>query len=168
MKQNKILSTKNLILREFALEDASFIVSLLNTPNWLKYIGDRNVHTNEDAKKFLINGPISSYKKHGFGFWLTELKRCNTPVGMCGLIKRETLKDIDIGFAFLPEYTKQGYGYEAAQATLDYAKNCLSIPRIVAITNPDNIASIKLLNKLGLSFEKALDLPEYESTHLFS
>jgi len=164
----KILETERLFLREFSVDDAEFILNLLNTPGWLKYIGDKNVRTPEDAVSYLENGPIKSYKENGFGLWMTLLKNSNIPVGMCGLINRETLEDIDIGFALLPEYLNLGYGYEIAHATMDYANNTLGIKKIVAITNSNNIPSIKLLNKLGLQFEKKIKLPDNDTVLLFS
>jgi RimJ/RimL family protein N-acetyltransferase len=165
---NKILETERLVLQEFSIDDAEFILTLLNTHGWLEYIGDKNVRTIEDAENYLENVPIKSYKENGFGLWLILLKNNSTPIGMCGLIKRESLDDIDIGFALLPEYSKLGYGYEIAQATINYAKHDLGIDKVVAITNSNNVPSIKLLNKLGLQFEKTLKLSEDDTVLLFS
>ena len=165
---NKILETERLILQEFSIDDAEFILTLLNTPGWLEYIGDKNVRTIEDAVNYLNNVPIKSYKENGFGLWLTILKHSSTPIGMCGLIKRESLNDIDIGFALLPEYSKMGYAYEIAHATIHYAKHVLGINKVFAITDSKNISSIKLLNKLGLQFEKTLKLSESDTVLLFS
>ena len=134
----------------------------------MEYIGDKNVRTLEDAVNYLENGPIKSYKENGFGLWLTSLKNNSTPIGMCGLVNRESLDDIDIGFAFLPEYSKLGYGYEIANATINYANHILRIEKVVAITDSNNIPSIKLLNKLGLQFEKSLNLSENDTVMLFS
>jgi len=168
MKTKKILETERLVLRELNTNDAVFILKLLNTPTWLKFIGDKKVHTIEDAKNYLVKGPIDSYKKNGFGLWLIILKKDNAPIGMCGLINRESLDDIDIGFALLPEHEKLGYGFEVASATMNYARNVLGINKIVAITDPRNIASIKLLNKMGLQFEKTIKVAEHDTTLLFS
>jgi RimJ/RimL family protein N-acetyltransferase len=168
MEPKKILETERLVLQEFSIDDAEFILTLLNTPGWLEYIGDKNVRTLEDAANYLENVPIKSYKENGFGLWLTLLRNNNTPIGMCGLIKRESLDDIDIGFALLPEYSKLGYGYEIAQATINYAKHNLGIDKVVAITDSNNVPSIKLLNKLGLQFEKSLNLSENDTVLLFS
>ena len=164
----KILETERLVLQEFSIDHAEFILTLLNTPAWLEYIGDKNVRTIEDAVNYLENGPIKSYKENGFGLWLILLKNSSTPIGMCGLVKRESLDDIDIGFALLPEYSKLGYGYEIANATLNYANQVLRIDKVVAITDSNNIPSIKLLNKLGLQFEKKLKLSENDTVLLFS
>jgi len=168
VKSKKILGTERLVLGEFSIDDAEFILTLLNTPAWLEYIGDKNVRTIEDAVNYLENGPIKSYKENGFGLWLILLKNNCTPIGMCGLVKRESLDDIDIGFALLPEYSKLGYGYEIANATLNYANQVLRIDKVVAITDSNNIPSIKLLNKLGLQFEKKLKLSENDTVLLFS
>jgi len=168
MKIKKILETERLILRELNTNDAEFILKLLNTPSWLKFIGDKKVHTIKDAENYLEKGPIDSYKKNGFGLWLILLKKNNTAIGICGLINRESLDDVDIGFALLPEHEKLGYGFEVASATMNYARNVLRINKIVAITDPKNIASIKLLNKIGLQFEKTIKVAEHDTTLLFS
>ncbi|WP_109437544.1 GNAT family N-acetyltransferase [Aquimarina sp. AU119] len=168
MQTKKILETHRLSLSEFGLEDANFIIELVNSPNWLKYIGDRNVKTDEDAIEYLKNGPIHSYEQYGFGLWKVLLKNTNIPIGMCGLVNRETLEDIDIGFAMLPEYSGLGYGFEIASATMQYSKQVLNLDRIVAITDPGNIASIKLLNKIGLCFEKTMKLSDDDSVLFFS
>jgi RimJ/RimL family protein N-acetyltransferase len=168
VKPKKILETERLVLREFSIDDAEFIVTLLNSPGWLEYIGDKNVRTIEDAENYLENVPIKSYKENGFGLWLTALKNNSSPIGMCGLIKRESLDDIDIGFALLPEFSKLGYAYEIAHATLNYANHVLRIDKVVAITDSNNIPSINLLNKLGLQFEKTLNLSENDTVLLFS
>ncbi len=149
-----IIETERLFLRKFTLNDAPFILELLNTPTWLQFIGDRNVHSIEDAENYLRNGTLKSYKENGFGFYAVVEKSETKIIGMCGLIKRDTLPDIDIGFAFLPDLIGKGFGYEAASATLAYAKNSLKIDRIIAIVNPDNEKSIGLLKKIGMTFEK--------------
>ena len=164
-----ILETDRLILREFDTADAAFILVLLNNPSWLQYIGDRNVKTIDDARDYLLNGPMKSYRENGFGLSLVAIKKNNTPIGMCGLIKREALEHVDIGFALLPEYVGKGYAYEIAAATMAYAKNSLGLKDIVAITSEDNEHSIRLLKKIGLGFEKMIRLAEdEESLMLFS
>ncbi|TRX59451.1 GNAT family N-acetyltransferase [Fulvivirga sp. M361] len=168
MAPKTILETERLSLREFEISDADFILKLVNTPDWLKFIGDKGVKSVDSAENYLKNGPIKSYKEHGYGLWLVQLKDPGTPIGMCGLVNRATLENIDIGFAMLPEYSGLGYGFEMANATLTYAKNSLGIHKVVAITDPNNIASIKLLNKIGLHFEKTLNLSENDSVLLFS
>lgn len=154
-----IVHTPRLSLRELTVEDAAFIVRLVNDPAWLQFIGDKGVRTIENAVQYILNGPVKSYAVNGFGLWMVELKEGNTPIGMCGLINRPTLEGIDIGFAYLPQYVGRGYAYEAAAATLEYAKHTLSLERILAITNPYNTRSIKLLEKLGLQAEKQYTLP---------
>jgi len=168
MQKKIILETSRLCLREFELNDHNFIFKLVNSPDWLKYIGDKNVSTQDDAKKYLKTGPIKSYKNNGFGLWLVQLKDSSIPIGMCGLINRKTLQNIDIGFALLPQHYGLGYGFEIAKATMSFATNTLNLKRIVAITDPDNFPSIKLLNKIGLHFEKTLELSENDTVLLFS
>jgi RimJ/RimL family protein N-acetyltransferase len=155
----KILETERLILREFTIQDAVFILRLLNTPGWLQFIGDRGVKTLAEAQSYLLNGPIKSYRANGFGLALVAVKETGMVIGMCGLIKREGLEDVDIGFALLSEYERKGYAYEAAFATLNHAKTDLGINRIVAIVVPENTSSINLLKKLGMQFEKTVKLP---------
>ena len=164
----KILETQRLILREFNLDDAPFILNLVNAPNWLEFIGDKKVKTNQDAINYLKNGPLKSYLDYGFGLWLVQLKGSKTRIGMCGLVNRETLENIDIGFALLPEYSKSGYGIEMASATLNYAQNILKIDKIIAITDAKNNSSIRLLNKIGLIFEKELVLSKNDPVLVFT
>jgi len=154
-----ILETDRLTLREFTIDDTDFIISLLNSPGWLEFIGDRHVKTEDQAKQYLLNGPIKSYQENGFGLSLVELKHNKTPIGMCGLLKRDYLEDPDIGFAFLPEGTGKGYAFEIVNATMNYAKDTLNMPRVLAITLPSNKSSIKLLEKAGLKFLKNTSSP---------
>lgn len=153
-----VLQTDRLILREFNTDDAPFILSLLNEPSFLRYIGDKKVRNLEDARQYILNSPVATYERHGFGLYQVELKDTHTPVGMCGLLKREELPQPDIGFAFLPDFWNQGFAYEAAKAVLTDARERLKLNRILAIVNPDNDSSIKLLEKLGLKFERNLKL----------
>lgn len=149
-----VIETERLILRKFTLNDAAFMLELLNTPMWLRFIGDRNVRTVKEAEQYLLDGNIRSYQEYGFGFYVVVVKETNESIGICGIKKREGLDDIDIGFGFLPQFMGNGYGYEAASATLYYASNNLKIKRIVAIVNPENATSISLIKKIGLQFEK--------------
>lgn len=151
-----LIETDRLIISHLSLDDAAFIFKLVNTPGWLQYIGDRNVKNLDDARRYLENGPLKSYEQWGFGLYRIALKNTNTAIGMCGLIKREELEDIDIGFALLPAYASHGYAYEAAQAVLNYATKHLGLQRIAAISLVENAASLKLLQKLGLRFEKMI------------
>ena len=153
-----VLETERLILRHFNPHDAPFILALLNEPSFLRYIGDKKVRTLEDARQYILNGPAASYERHGFGLYQVELKDSHTPIGMCGLVKREELPQPDIGFAFLPDFWNKGFAFEAAAAVLTDVRERLQLNRILAIVNPDNEASIRLLQKLGLSFEANVKL----------
>ena len=155
-----ILETDRLLLRKFNGHDASFILTLVNNPTWLQYIGDRNIKSVSDALEYLELGPMKSYLINGFGLSMVELKKSRTPIGMCGIIKRDGLDDPDIGFALMPEFTGMGYAQEIASATLDHARKKLGLEKIVAITTAENTASIKLLNKLGLYFQRMVKLTE--------
>lgn len=154
MEMTSILETERLSLREFNTTDAAFIIQLLNSEGWLKFIGDRHIKTLEQAENYLTNGPMKSYSVNGFGLSMVELKNTHTPIGMCGLIKRDNLPDIDIGFAFLEEFMGNGYAFEIAQATINFAKENLHKETILAITIPTNVRSINLLKKIGMKFEK--------------
>lgn len=155
-----MLETDRLLLEKFSVADAAFILELVNTHAWLEFIGDRNVHTLDEARQYILNGPLKSYEQHGFGAYLVKLKASGVPVGMCGLFKREILDDADIGFAFLPDYVAKGYGYESALAVVTYAANQLGLTRITGITSASNQYSIRLLEKLGLRFEKKIRFRE--------
>jgi len=150
-----VAETKRLRIKKFTKSDAAFFLELANSPNWIKYIGDRNLKTVQDAEEYLKNGAIKSYNTFGFGFYKLELKsKTNKPIGTCGLVKREELDDVDVGFAMLPEYEGMGFGFESSIEILNIAKRQFNLKRIVAITLPTNKSSIRLLEKLGLSFEK--------------
>ncbi|QWG34503.1 GNAT family N-acetyltransferase [Bacillus mycoides] len=151
-----VLETERLTLRWLDVKDAPFILELVNDPAWIQFIGDKGVRNLEDAKNYILNGPVDMYNKMGFGLYLVERKEDLTPLGMCGLIKRDSLEDVDIGFAFLEKFRSNGYGYESASAVIEYGKNELGLKRIVAITSIDNTASGKLLEKVGLRFEKII------------
>lgn len=163
-----MIETERLVLSRFTLDDAAFIHELANEPPFLRFVGDRGVRTLDDARAYLRDGPMASYAQHGFGLFRTARKQDHVPLGMCGLLKREALDDVDVGFAFLERYAGQGYATEAALATLDYGYHTLGLDRIVAITSPDNHASVRVLEKLGLHFETALDVPEFEASILYT
>ena len=163
------LETDRLRLREFVADDAEFILELLNQPSFIQFIGDKGVRSVDDAKNYIATGPVESYRRYGFGLYLVELKDRRVPIGMCGVLKRESLPDPDLGFAFLPESWGQGYAFEAASAVLNEARDSFKLTRILAITNPDNDASIKLLGKLGLQFERVMQLSsDSDAVKLFS
>ena len=153
-----IAETKRLRLRKFSIKDAEFILKLVNEPSWLQYIGDRGVHSLDDARNYILSGPVASYNRFGFGLYRVELKDNKNPIGMCGLLKRDALEDVDIGFAYLPEYQGQGYAFEAASAVVALGKKLFGLIRIAAITDPENSRSIRLLEKLGFQFNRMIRL----------
>ncbi len=159
-----VLETERLTLRRLSLGDARFILQLLNEPSFLRYIGDRGVRTEEDARLYLEKGPIDSYARFGFGLYAVELKEGRELIGISGLLKRDSLPDVDVGFALLPRFWSKGYAFESAAAVLAHGRDAFDLERIVAITSPDNVSSIQLLGKLGFRFEKmarlAPDAPE--------
>ena len=158
-----IAETERLLITKVTILDASFFVKLMNTPNWLKYIGDRNIRSVKDAEENLKNGILKSYEDNGFGFYKIVLKsENNKTIGTAGLIKREQLDDVDIGFGFLPEYEGKGFGFEVSVEIMKLAKEVFKLKKVVAITNPENHNSIKLLEKLGLVFEKRINPFEEE------
>jgi RimJ/RimL family protein N-acetyltransferase len=156
----KVLETDRLILRRATVEDGEFILELLNDPSWLRFIGDKGVRTLDDARDYISKSLVAMYERLGFGLYLTELKGDGTPVGICGLVKRDSLADVDIGFAFLPAFRGAGYAYEAASAVMAYGKRALGLNRIVAITSPDNYDSARLLEKLGFDSERMVKLSD--------
>ena len=152
------ITTARLIIRPFTLDDAAFIIELLNTEGWLRFIGNRNVHTNEDAVNYLLNGPMKSYEQYGFGLICICIKESGMPIGMCGLIKRLQFQFPDIGFALLPSFEKKGYAYEAASGIIADARNRYDFEKLCAITNTDNELSGNLLKKLGFVFQKEIEM----------
>ena len=156
----KVLETERLLLQQLSSADADFILELLNEPSFIRNIGDRGVRTIEGANSYILNGPVASYAKNGFGLYLVKLKATDESIGMCGLIKRDTLEDVDIGYAYLPKFWSKGYAVEAAQGVREYAKNVIGLNRIVAIVDPENEGSIRVLEKIGLKFERMVRLSE--------
>ena len=156
----KILETKRLILQQVSIEDAEFILTLLNEPSFIQNIGDRGIRTLDDARAYIVDRLVASYENFGFGMYLVILKETGAPTGLCGLVKRDGLDDVDIGYAFLPRYWSKGYATESALGVKKYAKNMMGLKRIVGITDPVNDGSIRVLEKLGLKFEKMIRLSE--------
>lgn len=152
------LLTDRLELREFDAGDAAFILRLLNEPSFLRHIGDRQVRTLDDARRYIETGPAASYARHGFGLYRVGLREAGTAIGMCGLLQRDTLPHPDLGFAFLPAYWSRGYARESAQAVLRDARVRLGLGRILAITSPDNDSSGRLLLRLGFRYESTQPL----------
>ena len=149
-----VLETRRLALDEFTTDDAAFILELLNEEPFVRHIGDKGVRTRAGACQYITDGPVASYERFGFGLYRVTLKESGEPIGMCGLLKRDALEDADVGFAFLERYWLKGYAFESASAVLAYARQELGLARILAITSPDNTASIGLLGKLGFAFER--------------
>lgn len=165
----KILETERLILRRVTVEDSEFILELLNDPSWLRFIGDKGVRTLDAARDYILKSLVAMYERLGFGLYLTELKSEGVPVGICGLIKRDSLEDVDIGFAFLPKFRGEGYAYESAAAVMAYGKRTFGLNRLVAITSPGNYPAAKLLEKLGFNFEGMVKLSgDSEEISLFA
>jgi RimJ/RimL family protein N-acetyltransferase len=154
----EVANTDRLLLRWLDAGDSAFILELVNGPSWIQYIGDKGVKTIEDAQRYIENGPVEMYQKLGFGLYRVELKDNGAPIGICGLIKREALVDVDLGFAFLPRFWGNGYAFESASAVMSYGRKALGLSRIVAIVSQDNHRSAKLLEKLGFSFESTISL----------
>ncbi len=154
-----IIETERLTLRRFTLHDSPFVMQLLNDPDWIRNIGDKGVRNEDDARAHMQKTYLAMYERTGYGPYLVETKAGNVPIGMCGLLKRESLDFADIGFAFLHEHRGHGYGLEAAEASLRYGQEILRLPRVVGITLPANTATIRLMEKIGLTFEKTFFMP---------
>ena len=148
------LETSRLQIRWLDFDDAEFIYQLVNDPDWIRFIGDRGVSNLEDARRYIETGPLEMYRKHGFGLNRVALKDTDKAVGICGILQRETLPEVDLGFAFLPDYRRRGYAFEASSAVLEHGLTRLGLPRVAAILSPQNRASANLLGKLGFSFER--------------
>ena len=156
-----IVRSTRLQLRELTAQDDEFILQLLNDSSFLRFIGDKGIRTLGDAREYITQGPIASYRRYGFGLYLTSLRESGMPVGICGLVKRDALADVDLGFALLSRHCSRGYAAESAAAVLRYGRKVLALERIVAITAPDNFASIAVLEKIGLRFERMIRLVEH-------
>lgn len=164
-----ILETRRLLITELTVDDAPFIFKLMNDKEWKKFIGDRNIHTLDDAKNYLSERLIPSYKNWGFGFYKVTDKNTDEPLGISGFVERNELEHVDVGFAFLPEGRKKGYALESTQALLFYASDELNLKTILAIANKDNKNSHRLLKKLGFRFQKNIKLyDEKEEISLFT
>jgi RimJ/RimL family protein N-acetyltransferase len=164
-----VLETDRLILRRMTEADAAFVLGLLNEPSFLRFIGDRQVRTLDAARDYIVNGPMESYETNGFGLYLTLRKDDGAPIGICGLLRRDTLDDVDVGFALVPAFWSQGYASEAAAAVLAFAIDVLELPRVVAVVKPDNDASIRVVEKLGLQYSHMVRLaPGEPELKLFS
>jgi RimJ/RimL family protein N-acetyltransferase len=163
-----VLRTERLRLRHMSEGDAAFMLGLLNDPAWIRFIGDRGVRTEDQARDYIRAGPADMVRRLGFGFYVVELNESGCPVGVCGLAKRDFLEDVDIGYAFLPQHWGQGYAFEAARGVLAHAKHDIGLKRIVATVRAENVASIKLLEKLGLRFERTLPRPDAPDLQVFA
>ena len=155
-----ILETERLVIRQFSLADAPFMLRLLNSPGWLEHIGDRGVRDLSGAESYLLNGNLKDYEEKGFGFYALVLKSDGQLIGTAGITQRDFLEVPDIGFALMPGYEGQGLASEASQAILQYARQKLRLSRLIAVTSPTNIRSQLLLEKLGLRFEKEIIWPK--------
>lgn len=148
------LDTGRLELHPFTVDDADFVLRLLNEPSFLHYIGDRGVHDLDSARSYIEDGPVAGYARHGHGLMRVVRKADGETLGMCGVLQRDSLPDPDIGFSFFPAHWSQGYAFESAQAVMRHARDALGLGRILAITTPDNEPSMRLLGKLGFRFDK--------------
>jgi len=155
-----IVETKRLRLRKITIEDAAFVLKLVNEPSFVSNIGDKGLRDLNDAKRFIKEDYWTNQERSGYGMFIVELKDGDVPIGSCGLLYRKALDVTDIGFAFLPEYWNRGFAYEAANEILKYGYSTLRIKKIVGLTTEDNLGSIKLLNKLGMDFEKVVKMSD--------
>lgn len=163
-----VIETRRLSLRRQTAGDAPFILRLLNDGDFLRYIGDRGVRTVEDAEAYIRDGAVASYEVHGFGLYLVELRDGREAIGVCGLLRRDFLEDVDLGFALLPEHRRRGYAREAAEATIMFAHEQLGIERLVAIVSPENTASIRLLEGLDFRSRGPVEHPDGDDVHLYT
>ena len=162
MNSSFVLQTDRLLLEHFSFDDCEFILQLLNEPSFIENIGDKGVRDLDGARDYLRNGPMASYLANGFGLFRVSLRQSGACIGMCGLISRENLEDVDIGYGFLPEFWGQGFAIESARAVMDYARKQLGLQRIVAVVSPGNAPSVKLLEKLGMQHSGKIRMAENE------
>ena len=162
-----IVETKRLILREINVEDAEFVLRLVNEPSFVSNIGDKGLKNLYDAERFILEGYWTNQERSGYGMFLVELKGGGDPIGSCGLLYRKVLDVTDIGFAFLPEFWNRGFAYEAAEAIMKYGHSTLGVKKIVGLTSEDNLGSINLLKKLGMDFEKTVKMSDDDSGTVF-
>jgi RimJ/RimL family protein N-acetyltransferase len=164
-----IAETARLRIRELSVDDAEFLLGLVNQPSFLENIGDKGVRNLEDARRFILEGPWASHRDRGYGQFMVELKDSGEPIGVCGILYRDALDVSDVGCAFLPEHWRQGFAYEAVGAVMDFGRHALGVETIVGLASPDNMPSIKLLEKLGMKFEKTVKMSDDDpGTALFS
>ncbi len=164
-----VLETPRLSLRRFTLEDGPFVIEMVNDPAWIEHIGDRGVRTLDDARAYIRDRTLAMYDRMGFGMYVVTLKGDGTIVGTCGLVKRDSLEDVDVGFAFLPAWRGQGFATESAAAVLAYGVRSLGLERIVAIVSAANHRSIRVLERIGMRFERMIKLPgESEEIPLYA
>lgn len=164
-----VCETPRLRLRRLEAErDAPFILALVNEPAWLENIGDRGVRNLDDARAYIVNGPLASYAKHGFGLFCVELRESGEAIGMCGLLKRDWLPDVDVGFAFFPAFWGKGYALESAAGVIGWAGATCGVSRVAGIVKSDNHASIRVLEKLGMRFERVVTSPEGHVSRLYA
>ncbi len=164
-----VLTTQRLILRRLCVDDAAFMLGLLNQPSWLRFIGDRGVTTLQQARNYITDGALQSYARFGFGFYAVELEQGSVPIGICGLAKRDYLEDVDLGYALFPQYWSQGLAHEAAAGVVQLARDMLGLSRLVAITSPDNRSSVRVLEKLGFGYDRTIVHPDTaEQLQLFA
>lgn len=162
------LATARLTLRRLDFDDAPFLVGLLNQPSFLANIGDRGVRNIEDAHRYLREGPMAMYESFGFGLWHVARRQDGVPMGMCGLLKRDILPDVDLGYAFLPEFWGQGFAFEAAEATVRHAAKKFALRRVIGVVSEGNQGSIRVLEKLGMSFERMVSMrPDEPDVRLY-
>lgn len=163
-----VLETDRLVLRRLTLDDAEFIFRLVNDPSWLRFIGDKNVHSLDDARRYLREGPLDMYERYGFGLYCVQERDSGTAAGTCGLLKRDTLPDADVGYALLPEFRGKGYAFEAASAVLEHGNRVFGLKRILAITSLDNESSIRVLEKAGMKFEREMEFSPGDPVKVFA
>lgn len=166
----EILRTERLRLRLLTEDDAEFYLALINQPAWIRYISDKGVRTVDGARQLLVDGAMAHQRAHGYSFYaveLTSLPAGSPPIGICGLLRREGMSGTEIGYAMMQAHWGRGYVQEAARGVLAHARDVLGLPRLMAITAPDNAASIKILLNLGMVFQEVIDVPPYDTSNLY-
>ena len=165
----RVLETERTAIRRLLPEDAAFMLGLLNDPSFIRNIGDRGVRDLEGARGYIMRSAVASHEKYGYGLDLVQLKATAEAAGICGLVRRDYLDDPDIGFAFLPRFTGLGYAVESATAVIEHARKVLKLPRVLAIVSPDNLRSIRVIEKTGLRYQRMITPPgDSQAIQLFT
>ncbi|MEO7454765.1 MAG: GNAT family N-acetyltransferase [Gemmatimonadaceae bacterium] len=151
-----VAETDRLTLRRMTEADAVHMLAILTDTDFVRFVGDRGVRTLEAAESYLRAGPMASYEQHGFGLYLVIRRDDESAVGVCGLLKRDYLEDVDVGYALLPHARGHGFALESVRAVSEHAARDVGVTRLLAIISPENAASRVVAERAGMREHRAL------------